>query len=104
MAGFVPNERRFESKLIVISPSKSSPPIFVLSVGRTGTIDVTGPRRGEISGMLEAIGKASGEIRVEFGFVRGLRLCGERGGDARSSYKLGSTRTSDSDILKGPRK
>lgn len=55
MEGFVPNERRFESKLIVISPSKSSPPIFVSSIGRTGMIGVARERRGEISGLLGVI-------------------------------------------------
>lgn len=39
------------------------------------------------------------EIRGEFGFVRSLRVCGERRGDARTSYRFGITRVSDNDIL-----
>lgn len=103
MEGFVPNEKCFVPKLIEISPSRSSSPIFVLPVGRTGMIDVTGPRREEINGMLRAMAEANVEIRGEFGFVRSLRGCEKRRGDARASYRFGITRVSGDDILKKPR-
>lgn len=96
MEGFVP-------KLIEISPSRSSAPIFVLPVGRTGMIDVAGPRREEINGTGGAMAEASVEIGGEFGFVRCLRVCGERRGDARASYRFGITRVSDNDMLKESR-
>lgn len=99
MEGFVPNEKCFVPKLIEISPSRSSSPIFVLPIGRTGMIDVTGPKREQINGMLGAMAGASAEIRGEFGFVRSLRVCGERRGNARTSYRFGITRVSDNDIL-----